>query len=85
MYSIYICCSLVDYRQFVVRGSNTTIHGNTVRNYRYGGLGGVRMYSDFIKIYENVILNNDYGISFEGNHFEIYCNNITGNNVDILV
>jgi hypothetical protein len=34
---------------------------------------------------KNVILNNDYGISFEGNHFEIYCNNITGNNVDIFV
>jgi parallel beta-helix repeat protein len=84
VHSIYICGNLVDYRQFVVRGSNITIHGNTVRNYRYGGIGGVRVYGDFIKIYENVILNNDYGISFEGNHFEIYCNNITGNNVGIL-
>jgi len=85
VYSVYICGNMVDYGRIAVSGSNITIHGNIVKNYRYGGIGGIQVYGDFIKVYENEITNNTYGVSFSGSHFEIYGNNITYNTVGLLI
>jgi len=82
----YICGNLVDtttVNGIVVSGTNITIHGNTVKNYRHGN--GISVGGDFIKVYENEVTNNSQGVSVTGSHFEIYNNNITYNNAGVVL
>jgi parallel beta-helix repeat protein len=71
----------------VLNTDGISIHGFTIRNAVWAGGGAGRGISiDYLKpyinnitIYDNILVNNDYGIiNFDGNHCEIY-NNIISN------